>query len=80
MSLSQGMGRQIWWTVQSHGGAALYRSLAPKTALRAANHGGMLQPTMLVAYEADIEPLRDGRDAAALQPFGIAPAQLADPS
>lgn len=62
------------------GRIALYTSLAPETALREANQVGTLQPTTLVAYQADIGPLLDGRDAAALQPFGIAPAQLADPS
>ena len=62
------------------GRSALYTSLAPETALREANQVGTLQPTTLVAYQADIGPLLDGRDAAALQPFGITPAELADPA
>lgn len=62
------------------GRPALYTSLAPETALREANQAGMLQPTMLVAYRADIGPLLDGRDIAALSPFHMAPADLADPS
>ncbi|MBU0773728.1 MAG: RES domain-containing protein, partial [Alphaproteobacteria bacterium] len=49
------------------GRIALYTSLAPETALREANQVGTLQPTTLVAYQADIGPLLDGRDAAALQ-------------
>ena len=60
--------------------AALYTSLAPETALREANQVGTLQPTTLVAYRADIGPLLDGRDTAVLQPFGMAPAELGDPS
>ncbi|MGB3352545.1 MAG: RES domain-containing protein, partial [Mycobacterium sp.] len=54
------------------GRIALYTSLAPETALREANQVGTLQPTTLVAYQADIGPLVDGRDVAALRPFGIA--------
>ena len=60
------------------GTPALYASLSPMTALREANQVGTLQPTTLVAYQADIGPLLDGRDTAALQPFGLAPAELAD--
>ncbi len=61
------------------GRAALYTSLAPETALRETNQVGTLQPTTLVAYRADIGPLLDGRDPAALLPFGITPPELADP-
>ncbi|NCP12701.1 MAG: RES family NAD+ phosphorylase [Sphingomonadales bacterium] len=62
------------------GRPALYTSLAPETALREANQVGTLQPTTLIAYQADIEPLLDGRDIAALEPFHMRPADLADPS
>lgn len=61
------------------GRPALYTSLAPETALREANQVGTLQPVTLVAYRADIGPLVDGRDAAALAPFGMTPEALADP-
>lgn len=61
------------------GRPALYTSLAPETALREANQVGTLQPITLVAYQADVGPLLDGRDKAALRPFGMTPAQLADP-
>ena len=62
------------------GRPALYTSLAPDTALREANQVGTLQPTTLVAYDADIAPLVDGRDAAALAPFGCKPPDLTDPA
>ena len=62
------------------GRPARYTSLAPETALREANQVGTLQPTTLVAYVADIGPLLDGVDIAALEPFQISPAELADPS
>ena len=62
------------------GRPALYTSLAPDTALREANQAGTLQPTTLVALDADVEPLLDGRSAEALAPFGIAVAALADPA
>lgn len=62
------------------GRPALYTSLAPETALREANQVGTLQPITLVAYQADIGPLLDGRNAAALAPFSLAPGALADPA
>ncbi|GGI90405.1 hypothetical protein GCM10007973_28400 [Polymorphobacter multimanifer] len=62
------------------GRPALYTSLAPETALREANQVGTLQPTTLVAYQAEIGPLLDGRDTTALQPFHLTPAELADPA
>lgn len=60
------------------GRSALYTSLAPETALREANQVGTLQPTTLIACRADIGPLLDGRDPAALEAFGLTPAELAD--
>jgi len=62
------------------GRPALYTSLAPETALREANQVGTMQPTMLVAYEADIALLLDGRDSGARAPFGMTPEALADPA
>ena len=62
------------------GHPALYTSLHVDTALHEANQVGTLQPTTLVAYAADIEPLLDGRDPMALAPFGIDPKALADPT
>ena len=49
------------------------------TAIKEANQAGSLQPTILVSYEADIENVFDGRDEAALKPFGMCPGDLADP-
>ena len=62
------------------GRRALYTSLHADTALREANQVGTLQPTTLVAYNADIGPLLDGRDPKALVPFGLDPTALADPT
>jgi RES domain-containing protein len=59
------------------GTPALYASLSPVTALREANQVGALQPTTLVAYEADLRPVFDARDAEALDGFGMTPKNLA---
>ena len=59
------------------GREALYTALRPETALREANQVGTLQPTTLVAYRADLQPIFDGRDGAALDPYGLDVAALA---
>ncbi len=59
------------------GTPALYASLSPAAALREANQVGTLQPTTLVAYDADIRPVFDVRDAGALSAFGMTPVDLA---
>jgi RES domain-containing protein len=59
---------------------ALYTSLSILTALREANQVGHLQPTTLVAYEADIEAVFDSRDAVACQSEQVDPGDLADPA
>lgn len=64
----------------ARGTAVLYCSLSPHTALKEANQVGDLQPTTLVAYDAEIDQVFDGRDADALGQFGMTPAALADPS
>lgn len=56
---------------------ALYASQSVITALREANQVGTLQPTTLVAYEADIGPIFDATDAAELARFGLTMADLA---
>lgn len=53
------------------GVAALYTSTSVMTALREANQVGNLQPTTLVAYDADIESIFDGRDDVALAAEGM---------
>lgn len=58
----------------------LYCSLSPLTALREANQVGDLQPTVLVAYNAEIERVFDGRSLEALAEFGMTPELLADPA
>lgn len=61
------------------GVAALYTALDPVTALREANQVGDLQPTVLVCYRADLGPVFDTRDSAALAERGMTPERLADP-
>jgi RES domain-containing protein len=56
---------------------ALYTAQSVMTAIREANQIGTLQPTTLVAYEADIGPIFDGTDSAALTAQGLNPADLA---
>ena len=56
---------------------ALYTSQSVLTAIREANQIGTLQPTTLVACEADIGPIFDGTDPAALAEQGLSPADLA---
>lgn len=57
---------------------ALYTSLDPSTALREANQAGDLQPTVLVSYRADLGPVFDTRDTAALIDHGQSVGTLAD--
>jgi RES domain-containing protein len=57
---------------------ALYSSLSVMTALREANQAGSLQPTTLVAYDAEIERVFDCRDEAALRAEGMDAAEIAD--
>lgn len=64
----------------ARGRPALYTALAPDTAIREANQIGFLQPTVLVACHADIAPVLDSTDLAALRAFGLTPADLADPA
>lgn len=56
---------------------ALYTAQSVMTAIREVNQIGTLQPTTLVAYEADIGPILDGTDPAALTAQGFDPADLA---
>ena len=73
-----GRGAQVYGgRINPKGTAALYASLSPVTALREANQVGALQPIMLVAYEADVHPVFDTRDAEALAGFGMTPKDLA---
>ncbi|WP_029032869.1 RES family NAD+ phosphorylase [Salinarimonas rosea] len=49
---------------------ALYTALSVAAAIREANQVGTLQPTTVVAYEADIEPIFDASDETALARYG----------
>lgn len=62
------------------GTPALYTCLSVMTALREANQAGRLQPTTLIAYDADIERVFDTRDGAELSRFGMTTSLLADPT
>lgn len=55
---------------------ALYTATSVLTAIREANQIGTLQPTTLVAYEADIGPILDATDEAALAAQGLAAVDL----
>lgn len=59
------------------GTPALYTSLSIMTAIREANQIGTLQPTTLVAYRADLEPVFDASDVDALSSYGLSPPDLA---
>jgi RES domain-containing protein len=56
---------------------ALYTSLSVMTAVREANQVGTLQPTTLVAYEADIGPILDASDPAILAAHRLSAIDLA---
>ena len=56
---------------------ALYTTQSVMTAIREANQVGSLQPTTLVACEADVGPIFDATDPAALAVQGLTPADLA---
>lgn len=58
---------------------ALYTCRSIAGAIREANQVGTLQPTMLVAYRADITPIFDGTDSRALLRYDLTPADLAHP-
>ncbi len=59
---------------------ALYCSLSIMTAVREANQVGTLQPTTLVAYDAELENIFNTMDEAALGDEGMDAAALAAPT
>lgn len=59
------------------GRPALYTSLTIPTAIREANQVGTLQPTTLVAYRADLDPVFDATDLEALSGQGATAADIA---
>lgn len=59
------------------GTSALYTSLSIMTAIREANQIGTLQPTTLVAYQADLDPIFDATEANALMDYNLRSADLA---
>ena len=69
--------RKLGGRFNPKGMPALYASQSVITALREANQVGTLQPTTLVAYEADIGPIFDAADAAELAKYELTMADLA---
>ncbi len=59
------------------GRPALYTSLRPEHALREANQVGALQPTTLVSYEADLEPIFDTTDPSLMVEYETSIIDLA---
>lgn len=59
---------------------ALYAALTVQTAIREANQAGTLQPTTLVAYEADVDDVFDSQDGDELRRYGMSASALADPT
>lgn len=59
------------------GDPAIYTSLSIPTAIREANQVGDFQPITLVAYRADIDPVFDATDVAALARYGWTDDDLA---
>ncbi|MDE2361132.1 MAG: RES domain-containing protein [Hyphomicrobiales bacterium] len=73
-----GRGAQLYGgRFNPKGVAALYCSLSVMTAVRESNQVGDLQPTTLVAYDADIADIFDSRDATALAAQDMDAAALA---
>lgn len=73
-----GRGAQLYGgRFNPKGMPALYCSLSVMTAVREANQVGDLQPTTLIAYEADIENIFDSNDVAALAAQNVDAAALA---
>lgn len=56
---------------------ALYTSQSIVTAIREANQIGTLQPTTLVAYEADLNPIFDAASTSALASYGLTQSDIA---
>jgi len=61
------------------GTPTLYTALDQATVLREVNRVGGLQPTVLVSCRADVGPIFDTRDTAALKDRDMTGAALADP-
>lgn len=60
------------------GMAALYCTLDPVTAVREVSQIGQpLQPTILVSFQADVDPIFDATDPVLMAGQGVTPADLA---
>lgn len=76
-SLSGEGAKRFGGRFNARGVAALYTSLSPLTAIRESNQIGNLQPTTLVAFDADIEHVFDARASESLDGYGMTLAELA---
>jgi RES domain-containing protein len=77
MPLSGEGARRHGGRFNPRGMEALYTALSPMGAVAEANQiGRPFEPVTLVAYEADISPIFDATDPAALAARAIAPALL----
>lgn len=72
-----GAGAALWRPLQRQ---ARYTALAPDTDICGANQIGFLQPTVLVAYHADIALVIDATDPVALGTLGLTSSGLAKPA
>ena len=63
----------------ARGRPALYLATSVAGAILETNQAGTLMPTTLVAVQADLPPVFDATDAAALAAHGVTPATLALP-
>ena len=72
--------RRFGGRFNARGTPALYTSLSPHTALRESSQMGTLQPTVLVGYEADLEPVFDATSADALEGRGASLDLLSAPT
>lgn len=73
-----GRGAQLYGgRFNAKGIPALYLSLDVLTAVREANQVGSLQPTTLVAYDADIDMILDAAEPSALADWNMTADELA---
>ena len=72
--------RRFGGRFNARGTPALYTSLSPHVALRESSQVGALQPTVLVGYEADLEPVFDAASTGALEARGTSAETLFSPT
>lgn len=68
--------RRFGGRFNAKGVPALYTALSPHTALRESAQVGTLQPTVFLAYEAEVERVFDARTEASLIERGVTREEL----